>query len=95
VVYIRDFGVYNRIMIKIALTVTLSDDEVRDIGNYLILNYPPRKDARQHSLNWLQKDVIKAELSEVIGRRMNILSKNAANFKERENERKTESIPGD
>jgi hypothetical protein len=83
-------------MIKIVLTVTLSDEEIRDIGDYLILNYPPVKEQRQHSLNWTRKEVLKAELSEVIGRRMNILSKNAANFKERRaDERKTEGVPGD
>jgi uncharacterized membrane-anchored protein len=82
-------------MIKVSLTIAFTDEDVRDIGDYLVLNYPPHKEARQHSLNWLRKEVIQAELNEVVMRRLAILRKNAANFKERKNERQTEGVPGD
>ena len=83
-------------MIKFAVSITLTDEEARDIGDYLILNYPPLKDQRQHSMQWARKEVLKAELNEVLMRRLNILRKNAANFKERrENDGQTTGVPGD
>ena len=81
-------------MIKIAFTVLLSDEDVREIGDYLLLNYPPIKDQRQHSVNWARKQIIKTELEDVVNRRLVILRKNVANFMERRtNEWTTGSIP--
>lgn len=81
-------------MIKIAFTVQFSDEDVRKIGDYLLLNYPPIKDVRQHSVNWARKQIIKTELENVVNRRLEILRKNVANFMERRtNEWTTGSIP--
>jgi hypothetical protein len=80
-------------MMKVAIMVPFSDEDIRDIGDYLVLNYPPLKDQRNHSLNWLRKQVIKLEMEEVMNRRLTILRQNAANFKERRSsERETPSI---
>ena len=53
------------------------------MGEYLRLCYPPLVDERNHSRHWVHKQLLQAELNEVVMRRVAIFRKNAAIFKER------------
>jgi alkanesulfonate monooxygenase SsuD/methylene tetrahydromethanopterin reductase-like flavin-dependent oxidoreductase (luciferase family) len=84
-------------MMRISVTVTLTDEEARDLGDYLVLCYPPHKDGRQHSLNWLRKEMLKIEFNAAMSTRLEILRGKADNHKRREaghNERQTTRVPG-
>jgi hypothetical protein len=65
-------------MIKMTLTVELTEEELREIGNYLTRVYPPVKDKAKHSQRWLHRKLMQEELRSTARVRIDRLKWNAA-----------------